>query len=83
MAHRDSTLHAWQCTALPLWVRVSLYAQHRHGVRHCPGELRLVLGITDPNDLSRAIRRGIRAGLLAHDSTARNLYTLLNRGDQS
>lgn len=68
----------WLCRDLPLWVRVALYATEHHGVRLAPGELRRVLDPqANPSDLSRAIKRGIIAGLLAHDSSARALYTLV------
>ena len=72
----------WACTGLPLWARVGLFAQAHHGVRLGPGEL---LAQVDPGGsrsvLSHAIARAIAEGLIAHDSTARCLYSLVRRGD--
>lgn len=73
-------MKVYECRDLPLWVKVAVYAETHHGHRLKRGELRRLL---DPHasasSLSRAIRRGIAAGLLAHDSTARCLYTRAER----
>lgn len=74
--HRPPPAVMWQCTALPLWVRVGLYAQGHHGTYHRPGHLRALLG-TDAPALSRAIARAKREGLVTHDSSARKLWTLV------
>lgn len=70
----------WLCADLPLWVRVSLYATEHHRRDLDPGELHRVLA---PNVhrsvISRAIRRGIDAGALGPDSTARCLFTTNTR----
>ena len=76
-------MNVWQSKALPLWVRVALYAEDHHGRRLAPGELRTTLDPqASPKDVSRAIRRGIEAGLLTYDSSARALYTLATRRNQ-
>ena len=78
---RPAPTAMWQCQALPLWVRVGLYAQAHHGVDLAPGELRRAL---DPHvarpALSRAISRAVAEGLVAHDSTARCLWSLVRSG---
>ncbi|WP_235739044.1 hypothetical protein [Nocardioides alcanivorans] len=71
-------MKVYECRSLPLWVRVSLYAVEHSGRRLDFGELRRALDPTaTPADISRAIRRGIAAELLAHDSTAGCLHSLV------
>lgn len=65
--------HAWENTRLPLWVRVWVYAVAHHGEPLERGHLTVLFGVKSP-DISRAIRNGIDAGLLAHDSSARALW---------
>ena len=77
---RTAPAHVWECTDLPLWVRVTTYAVDHHGEPLSPGQLRATLDPTaHPSAISRAISRGISAGLLAHDSTARCLYSRVGR----
>lgn len=72
--------HVWECRDLPLWTRVGLYALEHHGEPLAPGQLRTTLDPTArPKDISRAITRAVNAGLLAHDSNARVLYTRVGR----
>lgn len=59
--------------ALPLWTRVVLYAVDHHGRELARGELHRAV---DPHrlirtaEISRAIRHGIKAGLLDEASNA-------------
>lgn len=77
---RPAPAHVWECTDLPLWTRVGLYAVEHHGQPLAPGQLRATLDpMAKPSDVSRAITRAVSAGLLAHDSTARCLYTRVGR----
>lgn len=70
----------WQCAALPLWVRVGWYGIEHHGQPHRRGELRTTLDpLASAADVSRAIKRAVAAGLLAHDSSARCLYARAGR----
>lgn len=78
---RTPPAHVWECTDLPLWTRVTLFALDHHGEPLGPGQLRTTLDPTaTPAAISRAISRGVAAGLLAHDSSARCLYTRVGRG---
>lgn len=72
--------HLHDCRDLPLWVRVAAYGVEHHGQPLEPGELRRALDpYAHPVNVSRAIRRAVAAGLLAHDSSARCLYTRVGR----
>jgi hypothetical protein len=77
---RPAPAHVWECTDLPLWTRVTLYALDHHGQPLAPGQLRTELDPTaHPSTISKAISRGVAAGLLAHDSTARCLYSRVGK----
>lgn len=80
-ARHVTTLDAvWRCRDFPLWSRVALYAIDHHGQPLRPGQLRHDLDPqARPKDISRAIARAIAVGLIAHDSTARVLYTRVRR----
>lgn len=71
-----ATKQLHEITALPLWVRVGLYACAHHAQPLGRGELRLALDPTRTSkDVSVAIARALKAGLLAPGSTARCLYS--------
>lgn len=71
----------WECTSLPLWVRVWQYADYHHGVTLAPRQLRDALGAhLQAHAISAAITRAVRAGALRPGSTARALYSNTPRG---
>jgi hypothetical protein len=63
---------------LALHIRVGLYAEDHDGQRLERGQLRAAVDpLSRPAEIARAVRRAIRAGLLAPGSTARCLHSLL------